>query len=94
MLANYRADSNNLMRPHQTSNAPRTIEPAIVAANVRERVVGAALLKRSLPVPVAETDTAEPTVADGTGTFPPFSAVAIEEREAKPTEGGLKRNTE
>ena len=54
----------------------------------------AELLEWPLLAPVADTATTEPIVADGTGLFPSFSPVAVEERVAKPTEGGLKRNTE
>lgn len=80
---------------HQISKPPKTIEPAIIAAKaLRERAGDAASLARFLPVPVADTATTEPIVADGTGAFPPLSDVAVVERLAKPTEGGLKRNTE
>lgn len=80
---------------NQISKPPKTIEPAITAARaLRERVGDAASLIRFLLAPVADTATAEPIVAVGTGAFPPFSDVDVVERLANPTEGGLKRNTE
>jgi hypothetical protein len=46
------------------------------------------------PVLVAETATTEPIVGEGTTPFTSFCDVAVDERVANPTDGGLNRKTE
>jgi len=59
-----------------------------------DRAGDAALDERFDPVLVAETATTEPIVGVGTAPFTPFSAVAVDESVAKPTDGGLNLKTE
>lgn len=47
-----------------------------------------------VPVDVGVTDATDPMVAVGTGSSPPFTARAVEDSDAKPTEAGDDLYTE
>jgi hypothetical protein len=74
---------------------PRKTEATTTAVKtLSDRAGDAALDERFDPVLVAETATTEPIVGVGTAPFTPFSAVAVDESVAKPTDGGLNLKTE
>lgn len=74
---------------------PRKTETTATAVKrLSDRAGDAALDVRFDPVLVAETATTEPIVGEGATPFTSFSAVAVDESVAKPTDGGLNLKTE